>query len=78
MPRMGVGPTAWLSEHVLGVKVVEPGCKKIRIEPNLGDLQWVEGTFPTPFGIIHVKHTKDANGKVKTEMKVPKGVKLVK
>ena len=72
------GPTAWLSAHVLGVQILEPGCKKIRIKPNMGDLQWVEGTFPTPFGIIYIKHTKDADGKLKTEVKAPKGVKLLK
>ena len=71
------GPTAWLTAHVLGVQVLEPGCKKLRIQPNLGDLQWVEGTFPTPYGVVHIKHTKDANGKVKTDVKAPKGVKIV-
>ncbi|MDR2385406.1 MAG: alpha-L-rhamnosidase [Tannerella sp.] len=72
------GPTAWLSQHVLGVQPIEPGCKKIRIAPHLGDLQWVEGTFPTPHGVVHIKHTKDANGKITTKVKAPKGVKIVK
>ena len=72
------GPTAWLTAHVLGVRVVEPGCKTIRINPQLGDLQWVEGTFPTPFGVLHIKHTKAADGKVKSEIKAPKGVRIIK
>jgi hypothetical protein len=71
------GPVAWLSRHVLGVQVVEPGCRKIRIEPHLGDLQWVEGTFPTPYGVVYIKHVKETNGRVKTEVKVPKGVRVV-
>jgi hypothetical protein len=71
------GPAAWLSRHVLGVQAVEPGCRKIRIEPHPGDLQWVEGTFPTPYGVVHIKHAKDANGRIKTEVKAPKGVKVV-
>ncbi|MCW3807367.1 alpha-L-rhamnosidase C-terminal domain-containing protein [Plebeiibacterium marinum] len=70
------GPTAWLSEHVLGIQVLEPGCKKIKIEPHLGDLNWVEGTFPTPQGVIYVKHTKGENGRIKTEFKVPEGVEV--
>jgi hypothetical protein len=70
------GPTAWLTAYVLGVQVVEPGCKKLRIEPHLGDIQWVEGSFPTPFGAVYIKHTKDENGKVKTEVKAPKDVKI--
>jgi hypothetical protein len=72
------GPTAWLTEHVLGVQVVAPGCKAIRVEPHLGNLIWVEGTFPTPLGVVHIKHTKDANGKIITDVKAPKGVKVLK
>ena len=69
------GPTAWLSEHVLGVKVLEPGCKVLSIEPHLGNLEWVEGTFPTPMGLVHISHKKGPDGKVKTTVEAPKGVK---
>ena len=72
------GPTAWLSRHVLGVKVVEPGFKKVRITPHLGNLKWVEGTFPTPYGVIQIKHTKGADGKIVSDILVPEGVELVK
>ncbi|MDR3194778.1 MAG: alpha-L-rhamnosidase [Tannerella sp.] len=71
------GPTVWLSEHVLGVKVMQPGCKVLKIEPHLGDLEWVEGTFPTPQGVVSIKHEKGADGKVKTGVKAPRGVKIV-
>lgn len=72
------GPTAWLSQHVLGVEVVEPGCKKVRIQPHLGNLQWVEGTFPTPKGEIYLRHEKGADGKIKSTVKLPSGIKKVK
>lgn len=68
------GPTAWLSQHVLGITVLEAGCRKIKIEPHLGDLKWVEGTYPTPYGVVFVRHEKQANGKIKSTIKVPKGV----
>jgi hypothetical protein len=71
------GPTAWLTEHVLGIKVVEAGCKAIKIEPHLGDLKFVEGTYPTPYGVLKVKHTKLANGKIKTDINAPKGVRII-
>jgi hypothetical protein len=70
------GPTAWLSEHVLGVKIVKAGCKVVRIEPHLGDLQWVEGTFPTPRGILKVRHEKQSDGSVKSEVEAPAGIKI--
>ena len=67
-----------MSEHVLGVKVLEPGCKKVSIKPNLGNLKWAEGTFPTPHGVIKIRHEKQSDGTVKTTYKAPKGVKVVK
>ncbi len=72
------GPTSWLSENVLGVQVLEPGCKKVKIDPHLGDLKWVEGTFPTPYGVIEIRHEKQADGKIKSTVKAPKQVKIVK
>ncbi len=72
------GPTPWLTEHVLGISIVEPGCKIIRIKPNLGDLKFAEGSFPTPFGLIKVKHQKMADGTIKSTIDAPKGVKILR
>jgi alpha-L-rhamnosidase len=71
------GPTPWLSEHVLGIKVLSPGCRKVSIEPHLGDLSFAEGTYPTPYGPIKVKHIKLANGKIKTVLSKPKEVTVI-
>lgn len=68
------GPAAWLSDHVLGIKVVKPGAKRVLIEPHLGDLDWAEGTYPTPEGVLWVRHERQADGRVKTRVKAPKGV----
>lgn len=72
------GPTAWLSRYVLGVQVLEPGCKKVRIEPHLGNLKWVEGTFPTPHGDIRIRHEKGADGQVKSDIQAPEGVEVIR
>jgi len=71
------GPTTWLSEHVLGVTVLEAGCTKVKIEPHLGDLQWVEGSYPTPYGVIKVRHEKQANGKIKSFINAPKEIQII-
>lgn len=70
------GPTAWLSENVLGIRVVEPGCKMVQIMPSLGDLEWAEGDYPTPEGIIHVRHEKQADGSIQSKIDVPPGIKF--
>lgn len=72
------GPTAWLSEHVLGVSFLEPGARVVRIQPHLGDLQWAEGTYPTPKGIIKIRHELGKDGKVISKISAPKGVKVVR
>ncbi|MBQ6953878.1 MAG: alpha-L-rhamnosidase [Bacteroidales bacterium] len=72
------GPTAWLSAHVLGIEPVDPGCKTVRITPHLGQLDWAEGTFPTPYGVIEVSHSLRSDGSVQSKVKLPKGIKQVK
>lgn len=72
------GPTPWLSRHVLGVRPVKPGFEEVVVEPHLGRLGSVEGTVPTPRGLIRVKHTRNADGSIKTEIEAPENVKIVR
>ncbi|GAC1419795.1 MAG: hypothetical protein NVSMB57_14040 [Actinomycetota bacterium] len=48
-------PTFDLVRHVLGVGPATPGWAQAMIEPQLGDLEWAEGSVPTPLGFIHVR-----------------------
>jgi alpha-L-rhamnosidase len=72
------GPTAWLTEHVLGITVTKPGCREVTISPNLGSLDWAEGTYPTPYGVIAVKHIRQDDGSVRSVVKAPAKVKIKK
>lgn len=72
------GPTAWLSRHVLGIEIMKPGCKEVRIRPNLGNLEWAEGSFPTPYGDIHVSHTKDKDGKIRSKIDAPEEIRIIR
>ena len=69
--------TPWLTEYILGIQVKEAGCRRLDIEPHLGDLQWVEGTFPTPYGEVFISHMKKENGMTETIVEAPKEVKIV-
>ena len=71
------GPTAWLSENVLGITPLEPGFKRVRIVPQLGRLQWAEGAYPTPLGPIKVRHERQADGTVKSKIDAPAGIVVV-
>lgn len=72
------GPTPWLSQYVLGVVPLEPGCRVVAVRPHLGRLKWAEGTFPTPHGVIKVRHERAADGKVVSTVSAPEGVRVVR
>ncbi len=72
------GPVPFLTERVLGVNIVEPGCKTLKIEPHLGTLKWVKGTFPTPYGVVSIQHQLDDNGNVISEITAPDEIRIIK
>jgi hypothetical protein len=72
------GPAAWLMANVLGVKVVESGCRTVEVKPDLCGLDWAEGEFPTPLGNISIKLRKRADGSTETCVKAPDGVKVLR
>lgn len=60
------GPTAWLSEQLLGVRATAAGFRTVMIEPELAGLPWIEGAIPTPHGLIRL-HIESG----KTELDLP-------
>ena len=70
------GPTSWLSQHVLGIHVMDAG-EKVKIAPNLGDLEWAKGSFPTKYGVLKVSHIKGADGTIKTVYDAPDGLTII-
>lgn len=71
------GITSWLTKYVLGIRIMEPGCRKIEIRPNLCGLTRVKGTYPTPEGVLKVEHKLQKNGEIKTTVHAPEGVKVI-
>jgi hypothetical protein len=69
-------PTAFLLEEVAGIQILAPGCKEMTVKPNLGELTWVEATYPTPYGILRVSHKKMENGQIETKIDAPAGITL--
>lgn len=50
----GASPIYLLGKYYLGVSPTKPGYEEYEIRPVLGDLEWMEGTVPTPFGKISI------------------------
>jgi len=72
------GPAPWLTTHVLGIQPLSVGCKKVAVKPSLGDLDWAEGSFPTPLGLIKVRHEKGEDGQIISTITAPDGVEIVR
>jgi len=62
-------PTSDLVRYIAGITPAEPGYGSVRINPVLGDLQWVKATVPTPHGFISVEARSD--GTVLIDSPVP-------
>ncbi len=72
------GPAAWLINHVLGIRVVDPVAGTVEISPDLGDLEWAEGAMALPCGgKVEVRVERSADGRLKVGYKAPEGVKVV-
>jgi hypothetical protein len=48
-------PVYHLSAYSLGVRPTEPGFSRFIVAPQIHDLKFVEGGYPTPCGVIAVK-----------------------
>jgi hypothetical protein len=64
--------------HVLGVRIVDVGCKTIELCPHLGDLSWVEGVFPTPLGDVEILVRRGEDGKMSVRCNHPDGMAVKK
>ncbi len=65
-------PAAFLQTVILGVAPVKPGFTVFRFAPVTADVNFAQGTIPTPYGSIRVKWQKNGNC-VRAELYVPAG-----
>ncbi len=69
------GVISYLFSSVAGINVKE-GYKEIEIDPNLATLNFINADYPTPYGKLSVRITKE-NGKVSVSvLACPKEIKL--
>ncbi len=69
-------PTFFLTSWVLGVRPLEPGFKKMVIEPHAGDLLWSRGTVPTPYGVVNLNWVNEPGKPMRLTAKVPADLEL--
>jgi hypothetical protein len=67
------GPTALLSQKVLGIEPLDYGWKIFRVKPQTGDLLWAKGTVSTVTGNISAAWEKSAGRHFSLSLNVPQG-----
>lgn len=70
-------PAVVLPECVLGVRALEPGWRRVAIEPELCGLAWARGTVPTPRGEIAVELERRGDGTAFARVELPEDVEGV-
>ena len=68
------GPCPFLTNFILGVRTVSPDTYEVK--PNLANLEWVKGTYPTPAGVIEVD-ARLVDGKTVVDIKAPAGINII-
>ena len=67
------GVLPFFIEEIVGLKILEPGFKKIAVRPNPGSLNYIFAKIPTPYGVMNIEVK---NGKA--DVVLPNGITLVK
>ena len=67
------GVVPFFIEEIVGLKILEPGFKKIAVRPDPGSLKYISAKIPTPYGVVSIEVK---NGKV--DVFLPNGITLVK
>jgi len=70
------GVIPYIFEEIVGLSIIEPGYKKIKISPNLCGLKEIKAGISTPYGLVKV-HVKDNDGKIERHIDAPCGVEVV-
>ena len=69
----GGTPIYQLPRNLIGLKIIEPGLKKISLKPQLFGLEYADVKIPTPYGVISVTQ-KAGEAPI---IRIPNGIELI-
>ncbi|MBE5762066.1 MAG: hypothetical protein E7334_08730 [Clostridiales bacterium] len=67
-------PAYFIPQMITGLKMEEPGYKKISFSPDLCGLEFADVSFPTPYGMIEISIGKEGI----TKLNVPDEIEVVR
>lgn len=71
------GPVPYITRYILGIEILDPACKKLRIRPNMSGLKHIKATYPTPFGLISIKLDLEDDGSIRKEIVAPEEIEII-
>ena len=71
----GATPSYQLPSKLCGMKILEPGMRKLKFSPDLFGLQSADITIPSPYGIITVALRQDSKPIIKAPSEIEIAVK---
>jgi len=66
----------YIIKEIVGIKILEPGMKKVLIKPCLNGLEYVNCTYPTPYGKMEI-NVKKVDNKLTIHVKKPKEIETI-
>ena len=69
------GPCPYMTHYVLGIRAIN--ATTYEIDPELGDLEWARGTYPTAWGLIEVEARKTEEG-IAISVSAPEEINIVR
>lgn len=69
------GPCPYMTHYVLGIRAKD--ANTYIVDPELGDLEWAKGSYPTDKGLITVSARKTDEGTL-IEVSAPEGINIVR
>jgi alpha-L-rhamnosidase len=67
------GPTAAMSQYLLGVAPAAPGYRSWTVAPRPGELRWAQGAVPTPHGEIAARWRRTRSRSFVLTVQAPRG-----
>lgn len=72
------GPAAFCIERILGIRAVGVGSRAFEVKPDLGDLEWAEGSMALPGGRrLKVRARRLADGTTDVKIDAPPDIRIV-
>lgn len=68
---------ALFAEYLLGVSVLEPGWKKVKISPQTNDVLYISAEIPTPEGTLKVNWDKAMDGSGTLNIEIPSTMEVI-